>query len=165
MKTLKYEEVLRNDYRDLAEATRCIERFLEQVYNEKRLHSALGYRPPAEFCLKARWLSLAYQRPIRCRYPDCSEKVRALEMRFLRHDGIYRSDEIVVISLGRGAASRRSGPGQAERRDGRRAPCPSFSMSSGRPFLDRGARQHCPSPLHRHVQLKLLAKRKATNYH
>ena len=49
MKTLKYEEVLRQDYRDLAEAKRSIARFLEQVYNEKRLHSALGYCPPAEF--------------------------------------------------------------------------------------------------------------------
>lgn len=49
MKTLKYEEVLRNEYRDLAEAHASIREFLEKVYNEKRLHSALGYLPPAEF--------------------------------------------------------------------------------------------------------------------
>jgi len=49
MKTLKYEEVLRNEYRDLAEARASIIEFLEKVYNQKRLHSALGYLPPAEF--------------------------------------------------------------------------------------------------------------------
>jgi putative transposase len=49
MKTLKYEEVHRQEYRDLAEARSSIQHFLERVYNEKRLHSALGYRPPVEF--------------------------------------------------------------------------------------------------------------------
>lgn len=49
MKTLKYEEVHRNEYRDLAEARSSIHQFLEKVYNQKRLHSALGYLPPAEF--------------------------------------------------------------------------------------------------------------------
>lgn len=49
MKTLKYEEVYRQEYRDLADARRSIEQFLEKVYNGKRLHSALGYRPPMEF--------------------------------------------------------------------------------------------------------------------
>ena len=49
MKTLKYEEVLRNEYRDLADARASIREFLEKIYNEKRLHSALGYMPPARF--------------------------------------------------------------------------------------------------------------------
>ena len=49
MKTLKYEEVHRNEYQDLAEARTSIHDFLEKVYNQKRLHSALGYVPPAEF--------------------------------------------------------------------------------------------------------------------
>ena len=49
MKTLKYEEVYRNEYRDFQEARAGIRDFLERVYNGKRLHSALGYRSPAEF--------------------------------------------------------------------------------------------------------------------
>jgi putative transposase len=49
MKTLKYEEVYRQEYRDLADARAAIEKFIEKVYNTKRLHSALGYRPPVEF--------------------------------------------------------------------------------------------------------------------
>jgi len=49
MKTLKQEEMYRQEYRDLAEARASIEQFLEKVYNQKRLHSALGYRPPVEF--------------------------------------------------------------------------------------------------------------------
>jgi putative transposase len=49
MKTLKVEEVDGRLYRNLKEAERCIGTFIEEVYNKQRLHSALGYRPPAEF--------------------------------------------------------------------------------------------------------------------
>ena len=49
MKTLKYEEVYRSEYRDLAEARASIGQFLEKIYNRQRLHSALGYVPPVEF--------------------------------------------------------------------------------------------------------------------
>lgn len=49
MKTLKYEEVHRQEYRGIDEARASIEHFLMKVYNQKRLHSALNYVPPVEF--------------------------------------------------------------------------------------------------------------------
>lgn len=49
IKTLKYEEVHLFEYQNFAEARERLGQFIEDVYNEKRLHSALGYRPPAEF--------------------------------------------------------------------------------------------------------------------
>jgi transposase InsO family protein len=49
MKTLKQEEVDGRDYRDLTQARDAIGAFMEDVYNRRRLHSALAYRPPAEF--------------------------------------------------------------------------------------------------------------------
>lgn len=49
MKTLKYDEVYRNEYRDFADARQSIGQFLDVVYNRYRLHSALGYRTPADF--------------------------------------------------------------------------------------------------------------------
>lgn len=49
MRTLKHEEVYLKDYQSFAEAERSVARFIDAVYNEKRLHSSLGYRPPTEF--------------------------------------------------------------------------------------------------------------------
>jgi transposase InsO family protein len=49
MKTLKADEVDGRLYRNLKEAKQCIGTFIDEVYNKQRLHSALGYRPPAEF--------------------------------------------------------------------------------------------------------------------
>lgn len=47
--TLKREEVYLHEYRTFAEAEASLERFIDDVYNHKRLHSSLGYRPPSEF--------------------------------------------------------------------------------------------------------------------
>lgn len=49
MRTLKYEEVLMNDYETLAEVRASVHRFIDSVYNLKRLHSSLAYVPPIEF--------------------------------------------------------------------------------------------------------------------
>ena len=49
MRTLKYEEIYMNDYETMAEVRASVEHFIDAVYNRKRLHSAIGYRPPVEF--------------------------------------------------------------------------------------------------------------------
>ena len=49
MKTLKTEEVYLWEYRTLADVQKRLPYFIEQVYNQKRLHSSLNYRPPNEF--------------------------------------------------------------------------------------------------------------------
>ena len=54
IKTLKQEEVHLVDYRDEAHARSRLEHFLTAVYNQKRLHSSLGYCPPEEFELLQR---------------------------------------------------------------------------------------------------------------
>ena len=53
-RTLKMEQVYLTEYLDLDDAHRQIRRFIEHVYNRKRLHSSLGYLPPVEFEEKLR---------------------------------------------------------------------------------------------------------------
>ena len=85
MKTLKYEEVYRNEYRDLAEARCEIGTFLDKVYNQKRLHSAIGYLPPAEF-----EANLAAQ-------TKGGRFAAGFCMSFFRHREIFRSDVIRLV--------------------------------------------------------------------
>src|SRR5262249_2883171 len=49
MRTIKEEEVDLSEYRDFHDAQQQIARFLDDVYNVKRIHSALGYLTPVEF--------------------------------------------------------------------------------------------------------------------
>jgi putative transposase len=56
MRTIKEEEVDLSEYEDFSEAMRGLGRFLDDVYNHKRIHSSLGYLTPAEF--EQQWISM-----------------------------------------------------------------------------------------------------------
>ncbi len=88
----------------------------------------------------------------------------ALSKRFFRHTGIYRSDvSSLLLNLGQSTAFR-SGPGQALGRAGRTRPA--HRRDEFRPVIpQRVARQQCPSPLHRHPQLKTIAAANGILYH
>jgi putative transposase len=49
MKTLKYEEIYARDYGTVEDVIRRLPHFLEELYDRRRLHSSLRYRPPEEF--------------------------------------------------------------------------------------------------------------------
>jgi hypothetical protein len=81
MKTLKYEEVHRNEYRDLAEARAEIRTFPEKIYNRKRLQSALGYVPPADF-----------EAGLVAQQKEAAARQLSFLLSFFRHREIFRSD-------------------------------------------------------------------------
>jgi transposase InsO family protein len=49
MRTLKMEEVYLSQYRSFQHVAESVSYFIEEVYNQKRLHSSLGYISPAEY--------------------------------------------------------------------------------------------------------------------
>ena len=49
MRTIREEEISLTEYADFGDARRQLGRFLDAVYNRKRIHSSLGYITPAEF--------------------------------------------------------------------------------------------------------------------
>ncbi len=89
----------------------------------------------------------------------------ALRVRFFRHNGIYRSDvSSHLLTLGRGSRFPvEPVPGFRTRRKEHALP---IVRDEFRPAIPRrGARQHCPSPLHRHHQLKSIAASSEIIYH
>lgn len=48
-KTLKTNEVYLNDYQNIYQAKENLFKFIDEIYNQERLHSSLGYLPPSEF--------------------------------------------------------------------------------------------------------------------
>ena len=76
MKTLKREEIYANQYEDLDHLRANIQEFIEQYYNRRRLHSALGYLSPEEFEQAA----------------NTQATSTGARMSFFRHEEIYQSD-------------------------------------------------------------------------
>lgn len=76
IKTLKREEIDGTAYRDLEHLRDNLETFLDEYYNQRRLHSSLGYVPPAEFEQAAASAGFS----------------RGASLSFFRHEEIFRSD-------------------------------------------------------------------------
>ena len=78
MKTYKYEEVYLSEYVTFNDVAKNTPRFIEDVYNRKRLHSSIGYMPPNEF--EEVWLEKQTQ-----------ENIQENKTRFLRKLAILQN--------------------------------------------------------------------------
>ena len=67
MRTIKEEEVTLHAYINFHDAYQHLGRFLDDVYQQKRIHSALGYLTPAEF--ETQWLQQRITRPLKLAMP------------------------------------------------------------------------------------------------
>lgn len=67
MRTIKEEEVTLHDYQDFHDAYQHLGHFLGDVYQHKRIHSALGYLTPEEF--ETQWLQQRITIPIKLKTP------------------------------------------------------------------------------------------------
>jgi putative transposase len=68
MRTVKEEEVSLTEYADFADAKRNLGRFIDRVYNEKRIHSSLDYLTPKEF--EAQWRQDQTRRKVKSTRPE-----------------------------------------------------------------------------------------------
>jgi hypothetical protein len=104
------------------------------------------------------WLQAELKDSCSAPAPELSEAAES-HLCVFRHGGIYRADGGLKNHHNPSAGCRLPlvGPRDSVNgRDGRDASCCSSStMSSGRLFLDRVARQQCPSPLHRQCQTNI----------
>ena len=110
--------------------------------------SAVGKPPPHEAVGKPGAFFNRWRRIWDDSFPASSRRTTPCVFQASRNLSVRGS----VHPGARGTACRWSGPDQVGEHAGRNEPSPSFAMSSDRLFLDRGARQHCPSPLHRQAQ-------------
>ena len=157
MKTLKYEEVHRQEYRDMTEALASI----GELSRNLTIRSGSARR----WVTGRRWsLNVRFCCPSSSHANCCVKREGALRSVFSGMRNLSVRCVLTSFYPWAGPAFR-SGRSQGIGRAGKNTPCPSSAMSSGWLFLDRVARQHCPSPLHQRFQDKGIVIPNARIYH